>query len=222
MTLRVYIPKAGDRVRVRLEALDRLGVPRAVGGSGATVFSLGGKLGLPIVRLDAEPWATPADAYGSGRDDGFELLPRDLWPSAEIGPSELEAELLDIFWAAAFALTPRSGRLDYEELRTTRPADLVAVLVELVEESAEEHCLEATRPQDDELDPDEEGVPPDDFEDGPFDSDGKVPVGGPQGAQDAAEAPATEEPAEELPDAGGSPRPSRDGGLGEAGRGADE
>lgn len=122
---RLYVPQAGDRVRVRVEALDRLGVPRAVGGSGATVVDVDDRF-RPVVRLDAVPWATPADAGGgeTARSDGWELLPLDVWPAALLPPSPLEEELLEVFWTLRGALGV--GRF----LRSrTHPARELAVLL---------------------------------------------------------------------------------------------
>lgn len=181
MTLRVYIPKVADRVRVRDETLARLGVPRAVGGSGATVVALDADTGKPIVRLDAVPWATPAAAYvpedgaeTTFRSDGFELLPRDIWPSSWLPPSEVEAELLDVFWTAVFAVTPPGRRLDLELLDSEKGAAYFVALLA-------DHCAELRQ---------------------------RVArlERGSHAPQDVEEPAATEEPDEELSSSQGSPR----------------
>lgn len=169
--LRLYVPKEGDRVRVRPEALVRLGVPRAVGGSGATVVDVDDRF-RPIVRLDAVPWATPADAGGGGgvaaRSDGWELLPRDVWPAALLPPSPHEEELLEVFWTLRDALGVRR----FSRARGHPARELAVLLAEEVavlrRRVAALEGAEAAVPFDD-----SDGV--DDLNLPPPDDDGSVP-----------------------------------------------
>lgn len=185
MTLRVYVPKVGDRVRVRERALATLGVPRAV--LGAKVVSLDGGDGKPVVRLGAEPWATPAAAWGAGRDDGFEVLPRDLWPTDWLPPSELEEELLDVFWTAALALALPGRRVDFEALAERSPSKLVALLADEVEDLRRWYRA---------------------FEDGTEEdvAEAKAELEGAHRPQEGEEPAGDEEPDEELPSSQGAPR----------------
>jgi len=134
VTFKPYVPSVGDRVGVRRDVLVDLGVPGGAAGSGATVVCVDER-GRPVVRLDAAMWATPAaaSADGSGRRDGWELGPTDVWPAERVDPAPAERELNECFWVAVEALgcgrpDPSRGVGHYVGELAARHAELSAML----------------------------------------------------------------------------------------------